>query len=44
MKRVSILIAAVVVLAVLSVSCNNYVCPAYSDGSAEQEQNDDSNS
>ena len=44
MKRITVIIAAVVVMGVLSVSCNNYVCPAYSQESADQEQNDDLNS
>lgn len=44
MKRITIIIAAFVVMGVLSVSCNNYVCPAYSQDTADQEQTDDVNS
>lgn len=44
MKRITIIIAAVVVMGVLSVSCNNYVCPAYSQDTVDLEQNDDLNS
>jgi hypothetical protein len=40
MKKITLIVAAVVVMAVLSVSCNNYVCPAYSHD-ADQEQNDE---
>ena len=43
MKRITVFIAAVVAICVLSVSCNNYVCPAYSQDTTEQEQADDTN-
>jgi hypothetical protein len=44
MKRITVIIAAVVVMGVLSVSCNNYVCPAYTQETADQEQSEDLNS
>ena len=44
MKRITVIIAAGVVMGILSVSCNNYVCPAYSQDSVDVEQNDDLNS
>lgn len=40
MKRFLIAIAAVVLLGVLTTSCNNYVCPAYSHDSEQQTQQD----
>ena len=44
MKRITVIIAAVVVMCVLSVSCNNYVCPAYSQDTVDVEQDADLNS
>ncbi len=45
MKRITVIIAAIVATCILSVSCNNYVCPAYSQDNADhQEQADELNS
>jgi len=37
MKRIVKLIAAVVLLAMLSAACSHYVCPAYSSEKASEE-------
>lgn len=39
MKRIMKLIAALLLLAMLSIACSKYVCPAYTREAA-QEQND----
>lgn len=41
MKRFLIAVAVLVVFGVLSISCNNYVCPAYSQDVDQTEQNED---
>lgn len=44
MKRLLIPIAAFIVFGIMSVSCNNYTCPAYADEAAQPEQEVDQNS
>lgn len=39
MKKVVKIVAALLLLAMFAVACNNYVCPAYSEDSSVQ-QND----
>ncbi len=41
MKRFLIALAVLVVVGMLSVSCNNYVCPAYAQDTPQTEQNPD---
>lgn len=38
MKRFLIAAAVLVVFGILSISCNNYVCPAYSQDADQAEQ------
>lgn len=41
MKRFLIAAAVLVVFSILSISCNNYVCPAYTQDSGSVEQADE---
>ena len=41
MKRIVKLIVAVVLLAMLSVACNNYICPAYTLEKAPEQSIDE---
>ena len=38
MKRLLIPMAAFILFGIISVSCNNYTCPAYADENAQPEQ------
>jgi hypothetical protein len=44
MKRFLIAIAAFVLVGIFTTSCNNYVCPAYSQNNQQQTQQDNTGS